>query len=208
MSRLLALFTACCLALPLAGCKDQDNPTLPEAPAPCFETAGAIVAAFRTSYLDQDLAGYRDDLLAPGYKFVLHPQTVVDFALPSGVFTYADEMAVAEAMFSGQPNSLGEVLASIEVDEFRPEGQWQDVEATDEYFGDVPGARFRAYSIHIFFNIEGDQRYEVSGSQLVYVTGDFCHLLGQVDLTVDGKGIEGASWSDVKALWRQPGGKT
>jgi hypothetical protein len=207
MSRLLALFAACCLALPLAGCKDQDDPTRPEAPAPCFETADATVAAFRIAYQDQDLAGYRDDLLAPGYEFVLHPQAVVDFELPSDVFTYADEVAIAEAMFSGQPNSLGEVLASVDVEAFRPEGQWQNVEASDPNFGDVPGALVRAYSVQIYFNIEGDQRYEVSGSQLVYVTGDFCHLLGQVDLTMDGKGVEGASWSDVKALWLQPGGQ-
>ncbi len=204
MSRLLGLLAACCLVLPLAGCNDQDDPSGPEVPGPCFETPDALVAAFLVLYTGQDLATYRDNLLAPDYLFVLQPQTVVDFELPDDVFTFADEAAIAAAMFSGQLNARGEVLDSIEVQEFTPQGTWLDVEATDPNFGDVPGARVRTYAITMVFNIVGEQRYEVSGLQLIYVTGDNCHLLGQVDLTGDGKGTEAASWSDIKALWRQP----
>ncbi len=201
MSRLLALLVACCLLLPAAACKDKDDPAEPEAPDACFETADAVVAAFAAVYVDQNLAAYRDDLLAPGFTFVLTPQAVIDHELPDDVLDYAAEVATTTAMFSGRPNALGEVLASIEVEEFTAQGGWLEVQPSDPNFGDVPGALVRTYAITMFFNITGEQRYEVSGLQLIYVTGDFCHLLGQVDLTGDGKGVEGASWSDIKALW-------
>ncbi len=187
--------------MPLAACKDEDDPAGPQAPDACFASADAVVAAFKTLYANQDLAAYRDDLLAPGYTFVLKPQAVIDHELPDDVLGYAQEVATTTAMFSGQPNALGEVLASIEFEAFTPQGGWLEVEPSDPNFGDVPGALVRTYAITMYFNITGEQRYEVRGSQLIYVTGDFCHLLGQVDLTGDGKGVEGASWSDIKALW-------
>jgi len=195
MPRLLTILVGCSLLLTFAACKNTDDPVVPETPG--FDTPDHLVAAFVARYEGQDVAAYCGDLLAPEYRFILRPQTVIEFELPREAFTRDDEAAIATAMFRQEANSRGEVLSTIEFVEFMPQGQWQPVAAEDPYFGDVAGAVVRTYAVTLFVNVVGDQRYEISGSQLIYVTGDSQHLLGQLDLTGDGKGVEAASWSDV-----------
>lgn len=197
------------LALAVTACNDKDDPAAPQTPA-CFPTANALVSALVTSYQSTNLAFYRDDLLAPEYAWVLHPQTIDDLDLPYETLTRAQEAAIATAMFGGEPNVDGGVLGAIEVLTFQPQGAWQAVADDDPYFGDVAGAIMRSYEVALVFHLSGDLRYDVRGLQLLYVTGDFCHLLGQVDFTGDAgkidddeeRGVEAASWSSVKMLWR------
>lgn len=202
-------FVALIGLLALAGCKDKDDPAGPE-PSTCFDDPDAVVAALVTSYGARNLAHYRDDLLAPAYGWVLEPQTIDDLDLPYEVLTRAQEAAIATAMFGGGPNGDGRALTAVEVLTFQPQGAWQAVADDDPYFGHVAGAFMRSYEVALLFSLGDDQCYDVQGSQLIYVTGDFCHLLGQVDFTgvvgkIDGQdpsGVDVASWSDVKMMWR------
>ena len=133
--------------------------------------------------------------------------------MPDNLYEHADELAIAEHMFTGQPNSSGRVLANIEIQILQPEGTWLPVPANDPYFGHHPGAHFRNYSLLFYFNTQGDLRYEIYGNCLFYVSVEtVMHdgvmtprylLLGQLDQTSYwlNKATESASWSSVKALW-------
>jgi hypothetical protein len=213
MSRLLALLLACCFTLPLVGCNDKEDPTGPESPGIVEPvTPDNLVANFKTAYDAMDLASYRDDVLAAGYRFLLQAETVEEYGLPDSTLSRADEVAVAGAMFTGQANNDGQILSAVEIQAFQPQGAWMSVPPDDPNFGDVTGAKVRTYSVLVNFSLQGDTRYEVSGLQLIYVVPDTVttdgtpiirfRLLGQLDLTGDGpKGVDSLSWSDVKALW-------
>ena len=73
-------------------------------------------------------------------------------------------------MFSGQPNDAGRVISTdIEIQVLQPQGAWLPVPEADPYFGDVPGALVRNYNMLIYFNMQGDFRYEVQGEQIFFV---------------------------------------
>ncbi len=153
-----------------------------------------------------DLEVYRDEVLAEAYDFVLQASTVEEFGLPDNVFDRDAELAIAADMFSGQLNRDGKVLTDIEIQVLQPEGAWLPVPVVDPYFGDIPGALFRNYSVLIYFNVQGDFRYEVQGNQLFYVSPDTvmfegamtpCYRLrGQLDQTgiLPAKGTETTTW--------------
>lgn len=180
---------------------------------PFPNTPNQLMENFVTAYEDMDLGQYRDEILSPDYTFVLQAETVEEFDLPDNLYDHADELAIAERMFTGQPNSNGSVLADIEIQVLHPEGTWLPVPASDPYFGGYPGAIFRNYSLLFYFNIQGDFRYEIYGNQLFYVSVEtIMHdgvltprylLLGQLDQTSYwlNKATESMTWSSVKALW-------
>lgn len=213
MPRLLTLLIACCLVLPLAACNDKDDPTGPEPPITVEpRTPDGLIADFRAAYAARDLAAYRDGVLAPAYRFPVQAATVEELSLPDSTLLFADDVAIAEAMFTGQPNLDGEVLTGITIDTLQPQGGWIPVPAGDPYFGGVAGAQVRTYTLLFYFELQNDGRYEVSGLQFFYVVPETLmsdgrpvvrhRLLGQIDLTGDdAKAVDNLSWSDVKAQW-------
>lgn len=213
MSRRFALLFACCLVLPLAACNDKDDPTGPEPPVTVEpRTPDGLMADFSAAYAARDLAAYRDGVLAPAYRFPMQAATVDEFSLPDSTLLFAHEVAIVEAMFSGQPGSEGEVLTGITIDTLQPQGGWLPVSDDDPYFGGVAGAQVRTYSLLFFFELTQDNRYEVGGLQMFYTVPETLlsdgepvvrhRLLGQIDLTGDDpKAVDNLSWSDVKARW-------
>jgi hypothetical protein len=170
-----------------------DNPVEPPVGLPFPDTPDKLIANFKTVYSAMDINRYRDEILSPDYTFVLQAETVEEFQLSDNIYEYADEVAIADKMFSGQPNLQDRVLSAIEIQTLQPQGAWLPVPANDPYFGGFPGARFRNYSLLFYFNMQGDFRYEVRGDQLFYVTADTVmhngvmtpryKLLGQLDQT-------------------------
>jgi hypothetical protein len=173
-------------------------------------TPDGLIADFRAAYAARDLAAYRDGVLAPAYRFPVQAVTVELLSLPDSTLLFADEVAIAEAMFGGQPNLDGEVLTGITIDTLQPQGGWNPVAAGDPYFGGVAGAQVRTYTLQFTFELQNEGRYDVSGPQLFYVVPETLlsdgepvvryRLLGQVDLTGN-KGVDSLSWSGVKARW-------
>jgi hypothetical protein len=181
---------------------------------PFPDTPNQLMQNFVTAYENMDLGPYRDEILSPNYTFVLLPETVEEFELPDNLYEHADEVAISQHMFTGQPNRNGRVLANIEIQVLQPQGTWLTVPPSDPYFGGFPGAIFRNYSLLFYFNTQGDFRYEIYGNQLFYVSVEtVMHdgvmtprylLLGQLDLTSGywvNKATESMTWSSVKALW-------
>jgi hypothetical protein len=215
MPRLLALLVACSLVLTFTGCKDNDDPVVPQTPAdvlPFPDTPDQLMANFKTAYADMDLAPYRDEVLNQDYRFILQDSTVEQFGLLDNIFDFADEVRIAGKMFTTQPNSLGQIISAIEMQIMQGQGAWTAVPEDDPDFGGV-GALVRDYSILIYFNVQGDFRYETRGDQLFYVVADTVlhagvmtprfSLLGQSDQTsiVPLKSTEPTTWGTVKALY-------
>jgi hypothetical protein len=215
MTRRLVIFVACALLLTVAACKDNDDPVAPHTPAdtlPFPDTPDQLMANFKTAYAGMDLVPYRDEVLNPDYAFILQDATREEFGLPDNIFDHADEIRIAGKMFSGQPNSLGQVFSAIEVQSLHPQGAWLAVAEDDPYFGGV-GALVCDFNVLIYFNVRGDFRYEIRGDQLFYVVADTVlhdgvmtprfSLRGQLDQTsiVPSKATEAMTWGTVKALF-------
>ncbi len=198
-SRKLAMLLLMMLLLASGGCifspddGGGDDIIPPEPPLPFADDPDQLIANFKTVYTDMNINLYRDEVLSEDYTFVLQAETVEEFQLSDNIYEYADEIVIAEKMFSGQPNSQNRVLSTIEIQVLQPQGAWLPVPANDPYFGGFPGARFRNYSILSYFNMQGDFRYEIQGNVLFYVTADTVmhegamtpryKLLGQLDQT-------------------------
>jgi hypothetical protein len=178
-------------------------------------TPDQIIQNFVTAYGAMDVDLYRDEILSPDYTFILQAETVEEFGLPDNLYEYTDEVAIAEHMFSGQPNLEGRVLTDIEIQVLQPQGTWFPVPANDPYFGGFPGVHVRNYAVLIYFNCQGEFRYEVQGDQLFYVTSEeVMHngymtprywLLGQLDQTGAAPWAlltESTTWGAVKVIWR------
>jgi hypothetical protein len=205
------------LLLAAAGCKDKDDPApidVPQDVLPFPDTPDQLMANFETAYAGMDLDVYRDEVLAEAYDFVLTPETVEHFGLPDGIFDLADELAITAKMFAGQPNEAGRVVSDIEVQVLQPQGAWLPVPETDPNFSGIPDALVRTYNMLIYFNMHGQFRYEVQGSQIFCVAPDTVlhegaltpryRLRGQVDQAawhLD-KGTENTTWGSLKALFR------
>ncbi len=199
-SRKLSLLLLMMLLLASGGCifspddDGDDNIIPPDPELPFPDTPDQLIANFKTVYTGMDFNAYRDEILSEDYTFVLQAETVEEFELSDNIYEYADELVIAQKMFSGQPNQDGVVLSTIEIQSLQPQGGWLDVPANDPYFGGYPGARFRNYIIVSYFIAQGgDFRYEVQGNVLFYVTStEEMHegaltpryrLLGQLDQT-------------------------
>jgi hypothetical protein len=203
------------VAVLVGGCDQGDPPEQiePSVGLPFPDTPDQLIDNFKTAYGGMDLEAYRDDVLSDQYTFVLQPETVEEFALADSLFDRDDELAIAETMFSGQPNAWDRVLTSIEMLELQPLSAWEAVPANDPYFGSLPETQRRRFSLIFYFAIQGDFRYEVLGAQVFYVECDSVlhrgvmtpryRLRGQIDQTVlrPGKGTDQATWGTVKALW-------
>jgi hypothetical protein len=169
----------------------EDNPPVVD-PLPFPDTPDKIMANFKTVYTAMDINRYRDEVLSPNYLFVLQNETVELFGLPDNLFGFEDEVRITGKMFSGQPNEVGKVLSEVEIQVLQPQGAWVAVPNNDPYFGGL-NAQVRNYNTLIFFNMQGQFRYEVQGNQLFYVAADTVmhdgvltpryRLLGQLDQT-------------------------
>ncbi|MDY0108672.1 MAG: hypothetical protein RBT60_01885 [Candidatus Krumholzibacteria bacterium] len=144
-----------------AGCSDDDDKARRDGPTtPPLEnrpgTPDELVDAFRAAYAGRDLAAY-SDLLSADYRWI-----------PSGDgdnWPYDDEVAVAEAMFTGLEGQNGYAISGITLLQFEPQGVWTTVLEDNPAFGDHPGSMVRSFLVDIQFAIAGrDLILRVQGS--------------------------------------------
>ena len=166
----LARRASCSPALvAIAGCKDNDDPSRAErrrsTGLPFPDTPDQLMANFQTALTSMDLAAYRDEVLADRVRAsCCRAATVEEFGLPDGVFDRVEELAiVAEDVHRpaqrGRPGARRPSRSSP----CSRKAPGCRCPAPDLYFGDIPGALVRNYNLLIYFNLQGEFRYEVRG---------------------------------------------
>lgn len=200
------------LAIAAAGCLfSPDSQTRePHGDPPPPELPDQLLAILEAAYTGRDMTLY-SRTLHPAYVFLLRPED----ALPgvSDRLTFAEELAVAQNMFSGQPiersgGVLVPAISSISFATFNRMGPWTDVGPEDP---DFPNTERALYEIQLTFSRDNANTIIVTGLQEFYVcTRDsliggvltpFRQLRGQRDLSGGSKGVDGDSWGAVKCLY-------
>ncbi|MCP4572356.1 MAG: hypothetical protein GY838_08395 [bacterium] len=188
-----------------AGCSDENDPAKPAPEGyPLADSPDQLMENFLNAHEDRDLAEYvlcLDD----GFRFDLQQATVDAFQLPAAFFTYAQEVAISEQMFSG--GTPGTVVGPITDINFavlsRIEDQWSDVG------GGLREATFEVILAYTRSTTEGDNQVAIRGRITVRVMSEQVADGGQtrtrfrldsiVDETAAVKGVDDQLWGSLKA---------
>jgi len=195
--RLVFLMPLLLVAMAGSGCLfSPDNDSKPPPPPPVIpfpDSADQLIANFKTAYTSMKIDDYRP-VLHPQYVFILRPEDV-----PLGEsdrFTYAEELAVAENMFSGLPiprpgDTAVPAISSIAIATLDRQGTWSDMGPSDP---DFPNTSRGLYLIQLTFSRADANTIIVNGQQEFYVaskdslvggvTKQYFQLRGQRDLTI------------------------
>ena len=201
------------LTIAAAGClfspepKTNEDPLPPGPPFP--DTPDQLMANFKTAYTGLEIVPYRL-ALHPDYVFIFRPEDVPPGA--SGRLICAEELAVAENLFSGLPierpgDTTIPAISAISIALLNRLGDWTDVGPDDQ---DFPNTRRGLYAIQLTFSRVDANTIIVNGQQEFYVvsrdstvsgvTKPYFQLRGQRDLTNWLK-TENDSWGVVKFLY-------
>jgi hypothetical protein len=208
----IGLVLAVLLALSASGCSDSpwSDPTPPPPPPPP-DTPDVLMTRFKAAYGGMKIDDYRT-VLASNYQFILRAADVP--AGQSDRFTFADELHIAENMFSGNAvqkpdGTTAPGISSITVSVLTRSQPWAYVGASDP---DFPLTQHSLYEIQISFARAGFNTIIVTGQQEFFVswrdtvvngvTKPFYQLRGQRDLSNGTKATEMSSWGGVKSLYR------
>jgi len=195
--RIVFLMPLLLVALASAGCLFSPDPS-PDPPPPAVvipfpDSEDQLIANFKTAYTGMKIDDYRP-VLHPQYVFILRPEDVLPGE--SDRFTYAEELAVTENMFSGLPierpgDSPVPAISGIAISTLNRLGTWITVGADDP---DFPNTRRGLYEIQLSFSRAGANTIIVNGQQEFYVTSkdslvdgatkQYWQLRGQRDLTI------------------------
>jgi hypothetical protein len=203
------------LAVSMSGClfspEHKKDPPVPPPLIPFADTPDQLMVNFKAAYGGMKIDDYRA-VLAPNYQFILRAADVP--AGQSDRFTFAEEMHIAENMFSGNAvqkpdGTTAPGISGITVAVMTRTQTWADVGATDP---DFPLTKRGLYEIQISFARAGYNTIIVTGSQEFFVSvrdsmvngvaKPFCQLRGQRDLSNGTKATEMSSWGGVKSLYR------
>lgn len=195
--RLVLMVPLLLVALMGSGCifspdNNDPNPPPPTPPPPFPGDPDTLMTNFRSAYSSMKIDDYRI-VLNPQYVFILNPDDV-----PPGEsdrLTYAEELHIAENMFSGEPleKPNGDTvpgISSIAIAALNRLGPWTNVGPNDP---DFPNTKRGLYEIQLSFSRADANTIIVSGQQEFYVTNrdslvngavrQFHQLRGQRDLT-------------------------
>ena len=204
----------------LGGCSDGLNTgcTLPPPPPPSSydlpfpSSETQLMHNFRTVYEEMRFDGYRD-MIHADYETFLQNSTQVAFPFAGPTLDQAEELRIAERLFSGQPvtdrdGALVHAVSSISFDVFEQQGEWQNAPANDP----IPNGRFAMFDVTFLTDRPGASTIKTSGQIKFYVTGrdsvidgvmrTYWQMIGQQDLTESAtKGIEVTNWGSLKVLF-------
>jgi len=195
--KLVFLMPLLLVALAGSGCLfSPDDDTKPPPPPPVMpfpDSEDQLIANFKTAYTSMKIDDYRP-VLHPQYVFILRKDDV-----PLGGsdrFTYTEELAVAENMFSGLPiprpgDTPVPAISSISISTLDRQGTWSVMGPSDP---DFPNTHRGLYLIQLTFSRAGANTIIVNGQQEFYVTSkdslvggaikQYFQLRGQRDLTI------------------------
>ena len=198
----------------LAGCSDDDDPVgvLPE-PIVGPSSSNELMDQFMTNYEAMDVEQYVA-LLDPGFLMLLQESTTQEFPDVGTSLDFAQEERSHIRMFSGEaladPNGdFVPGIMTIYFSYFRALDTWAPTDDEDRF----PGAEWAPFEVGLLFDRgQNFSTLKVNGTVKIYTraheievggTSKTYYLMaGMVDLTNLGKSVEGASWGDVKAIFR------
>ena len=189
---LLLLGTGGCIFSP-----SPDPEPVPQ-PPPTYAAATSpeiLMQNFKAIYENMDYDAFRDLLMDEGYKTMLQQDTVDEFSLPQNFFTYEEELAIQQHIFSSQPidGPDGPIpgVSSINFTTFEQQADWTQAPPNDPNF---PNALYATYNVRFEFMRNGGASTTllVQGFIQFYLTTieqngtTLYRLIGQVDLTQGG----------------------
>ncbi len=180
------LFFVLLIAFASSGCifsPDNDDEPPPPPPAPECVTATSpdqVMQVFREVYAGRQLDCYRQ-LLSEDYLFIDQD---------GGTDTYDDEIRIADKMFNGLEGNTSIIISDITIEQLLPQNVWVATPANDPNFGGFTDSQYRAYVVHIKFQVSGQNLIlQVQGPVIYYVKNEGddenpdYKILGMVDQT-------------------------
>lgn len=214
-----------CLLLLIAllvwtGCSEEDtnpiipdnDPNIPDSSLPFPDTPDQLLANFHTIYETMDADEYRL-ILDPAFVTLLQPHTINDFPHVGVDLDVTEERRIHDRLFSGesQTGPGGEFIPAISQFSFSRLTKivdWGPSLPTDPipdtlsslYDVEILADRGQAYST---LKIEGQIRFYVTTTEgrLDGQPRTYYRLVGQLDLTSSGKGVEEIAWGSLKAYY-------
>jgi hypothetical protein len=203
----------------LAGCSDEDNPVttdsggdIPATSLPFPDTADQLMANFQAIYQSLDPVEY-GLLLDPSFKTLLQEVTTDGFPHLGQDLDVAEETRIHDRLFSGEDltDPFGQPLPPVlqfDFEVFRKIVDWGPSLPTDP----IPNTLSALYEVEIRAIREGQySSLLVQGQIRFYVAtaegrvgGEpktYYRLVGQLDLTDNGKSVETIAWGSLKALY-------
>lgn len=171
-----------------------------------------LMQNFRTTYEDMNFDTMAE-LLHSDFITILQSSTIQEFPDVGTTLDLAEELRIAERMFSGQPvtdpdGALVQAISQIGFLIFEQQGTWATTPPTDV----IPDARSALFDVIILFERPGASTLKVEGAIKFYAVGrdsfhdgsmqTYWQMVGQQDLTNGGKAVETSVWGTVKALFR------
>ena len=216
--RLVVLMFAVLLAL--SGCsEDEENPltpgtgdNFPVSTLPFPDTPEQLMANFQKIYETMDKDEYKL-ILDPAFETLLQQAAQNEFTGVGPTLDVTEENRLHERMFLGEPldDAMGNFLPAIAAfgfSNFRNLVGWGISLPTDP----IPNTLSALYEVDIL--VDRGQNFstlKVAGTIRFYVgtaegklNGEpkvYYRLVGQLDLTNPGKGVEEVAWGSLKALY-------
>jgi hypothetical protein len=208
------------LLLTCAGCNDDDsNPVItstpdniPDSSLPWPGTPAQLMANFQTIYENRDADEYRL-MLDPAFVTILQQGTRNEFPHVGQELDVTEENRIHERLFSGEAQTdpdgnLVPAVLDFEFSQFSQIFDWEESLPSDP----IPNTLSSMYRVDIkvdrgqqfpSLNVVGQIRFYVTtaAGRLDGQPRTYYRLVGQLDLTGDGKGFQEVSWGSLKALF-------
>ncbi len=215
-AKYLTLITILALSASLlCSCGDDDTPTTPppaDVDSGYYATQEELMQAFQGAYEEMDFDTL-SQLLHPDFRMLLTPETRLDFPALGSDLDRAEEIVIAENMFSGQDGSdaLGHFVGPVTSIEFlllEPRTAWVDSDPGGEF----PDTQAALFDVRMYFHRAGFSTSSAVGLIKFFAAGKdttidgtqqtYWNMIGQQDFTGIKKSSENTPFGSVKALYR------
>jgi hypothetical protein len=202
----------------LAGCSEEEEhpftliapADIPDSSLPFPDTPDQLLANFRTIYENRDADEY-GLILDPAFVTILQQGTRNEFPRVGPELDVAEETRIHGRLFSGEAvtdpdGNLVPAIIGFEFTRFSQVVDWGESLPTDPipstlsalYAVTIEVARGPQYSTLV---VDGQIRFYVTtaAGRLDGEPRTYFRMVGQLDLTDFGKGVEDVAWSSLKA---------
>ncbi len=192
---------------------DRSGDSLGSTKLPFPDSPQQVMENFMAAYETQDVVEYLM-IMHPDFQTILQQETMDEFPDVGPTLDRYEEQNIHKHMFSGltlsDPNGdLVPGISDIAFGVFQQQTPWEDSPNDDI----IPNAMYSLYQVEILLDrgqtfstlsVQGMIKFYVVSREFEH-EGSIRHyfqMIGQVDLTGDGKSEETLNWGSVKALFR------
>jgi len=207
---LLFLLTTICL---VGACGDEDTPlVVPPATPPGYASADLMIAAFKQAYEDMD-ASILQNVIHEDYQMFLQQSTIQEFPRVGPILDRAEELRIAERMFSGTPlidpdGALVQAISSVSVALFEQQTAWTEIGPGLDFAGE----QMALFDVTFIFDRPGSSSLKIIGVLKIMAAArdttiggtehTYWQMIGQQDLSNGTKiGVENTAWGELKAMF-------